>query len=1286
MKHTFKKSLSVILAAAIMLCSAPLTGLLDLDLPEFGGFQKFAYSVSDFFDGFAPKAEAAEYTSGNYIYGFNKNGDIVIRAANKSISGDVTLPSTLDGYNVVGITFNGFMDCDKITSITIPNNVTEIGVNAFMGCNGLATVILPNAISVIESGTFECCTNLSNIIIPDNVKTIGNSVFSACEKLTSVTIGNGVTSIGNWAFDDCCRLTDVYFNGTEEEWNKISIASYNDPLLNATIHFNSIGDDYSASGFCGDNLTWYFFDSTGELVISGAGKMYNYDRSSGSYSPWYTLRGNIKSVIIHDGVTYIGDEAFEASGLSDIIIPESVKGIGNSSFGSCYKLTNITIPNSVTDIGEGVFFGCKKLTTVTISDSIKCIEDNLFSNCTNLTNITIPDSVTYIGNNAFSVCVSLSSITIPDNVTSIGDRAFCYCTGLTSVIISDSVTSIGEDAFESCNSLTDVYYTGSNEEWNAISIGLINAPLFTSTIHYNYNSGGETLEPEGELKLISTTPSDNSTILITDNDLIFNFDKRVTSIKDGFEITISYDLNQKKITDENSNYKIEGSNLRIIDAFEGIPSQKQCYIKIKKFDAFDETKNVIYPFYGMASDEYIEVYLCDTIADSGYSQDHVIYDYSTRNEKYIDDKLDSLALPMDGTNGNPDFCVPGQGEDMIPQGLAYYEEKNWLLISSYNKVEKGDEDKQRNSVIFALDYDTGDFVAQFNLLHDDKSPFKGHVGGIAVSEHNLYISRGSGVAYIPLSELDVPEGAVKEMAIADKKNFAQLKKDDKADTESASCSYIDCTDGVLWAGNFYSFSGSVFNEGWRIPASENYNSVLLGFKLSGNSPEEEWKSINRKSADYYVGIPNSVNCIQGVAAKEIGNEKYQVFLSRTTGAAFTTTISAITFDFSRNKTAYPKKKNFVEINNLPGAENVVINDGGLYCVYESAALDEYGKLLWNENIKDTTDVVWRFDLSQILSIERYLQMFNCPINIEVYEKDSGKLVGRTVNNVVDEALEDKNVVVEVYGETKYLWTPANKEYTVKIIGNGEGKMDYSIIKYGSNLEETERTNFYDISITEGKEIVGELGAENFDVSQYKLTTGNETIYPSDSFMNSEHQVAVNVISDIDGAVTESIEAVAGDFVTVHASEVDGYIFAGWYIDNEAVGFEKEFGFVVKQDTNITAKYLKISIRKPSTTTINYGDSIILHADISGELPVGYCVEWTASNNNFKWTANGATCEISPEKSGDTTFTATIYDVEGNPVSTDEQTMTSKAGFFQKIIAFFKKLFGLTKTIPNVFKF
>ncbi len=108
------------------------------------------------------------------------------------------------------------------------------------------------------------------------------------------------------------------------------------------------------------------------------------------------------------------------------------------------------------------------------------------------------------------------------------------------------------------------------------------------------------------------------------------------------------------------------------------------------------------------------------------------------------------------------------------------------------------------------------------------------------------------------------------------------------------------------------------------------------------------------------------------------------------------------------------------------------------------------------------------------------------------------------------------------------------------------------------------------------------------------------------------------------------------------------------------------------------------VRNPSTSTVNYGDRIVLHVDPS-KIPEGGHVEWATRNDNFSYNANGTTCTITPEKSGDTTFIATVYDADGNPVYVDEQTMTSKAGFFQKIIAFFKGIFGLTKTIPEMMR-
>lgn len=125
-------------------------------------------------------------------------------------------------------------------------------------------------------------------------------------------------------------------------------------------------------------------------------------------------------------------------------------------------------------------------------------------------------------------------------------------------------------------------------------------------------------------------------------------------------------------------------------------------------------------------------------------------------------------------------------------------------------------------------------------------------------------------------------------------------------------------------------------------------------------------------------------------------------------------------------------------------------------------------------------------------------------------------------------------------------------------------------------------------------------------------------------------------------------------------------------------------FISEYEIN-NAPAFTMEIRQPSQTTIKYGDAIYLHADITGELPAGAKVKWISSNGNFSMevSADTLSCKISPAANGSTTFTAVVVDANDNPIAPeDTQDMTSKAGFFQKIIAFFKKLFGLTKTYPE----
>ncbi|MBQ8967610.1 leucine-rich repeat domain-containing protein [Ruminococcus sp.] len=220
------------------------------------------------------------------------------------------------------------------------------------------------------------------------------------------------------------------------------------------------------SGQCGDNAYWLL--DSGKLTISGTGAMYDYeydDDTETVNSPWFAYKDNITSVEFENGITSIGNSAFDSCAyLTSITIPDSVERIGDNAFFICSGLTSITIPDSVKSIGDEAFRGCTGLTSITIPDGVTSIGDYAFYSCTSLKSVTIPDSVTSIGLQTFAGCESLETVTIPDSVTGIGEGAFAFCAGLTSIEIPDSVESIGANAFYDCTNITDVYCDADPEK------------------------------------------------------------------------------------------------------------------------------------------------------------------------------------------------------------------------------------------------------------------------------------------------------------------------------------------------------------------------------------------------------------------------------------------------------------------------------------------------------------------------------------------------------------------------------------------------------------------------------------------------------------------------------------------------------------------------------------------------------------------------------------------------------------------------------------------------------
>ena len=254
----------------------------------------------------------------------------------------------------------------------------------------------------------------------------------------------------------------------------------------------------NATGKCGKTATYTFDSATGKLTIEGTGKI--------NAEAFYRNQ-DIKEVVIGDGITEIGADAFNGSSITSVDFGNGVTIIGNRAFHICIALTSVVIPDNVITIGEQVFEFCSRLESINIGDGVTSIGSNAFFNCYNLANVDIGSRVEFIGGGAFSNCNNLINVIIPDGVTNIGAGAFAYCYELVSVFIGNNVknihynsfydcpnlesinipktvTYIGSEAFRYCSSLYDVYYAGSEAEWNAIDIRANNTGLENAEIHF----------------------------------------------------------------------------------------------------------------------------------------------------------------------------------------------------------------------------------------------------------------------------------------------------------------------------------------------------------------------------------------------------------------------------------------------------------------------------------------------------------------------------------------------------------------------------------------------------------------------------------------------------------------------------------------------------------------------------------------------------------------------------------------------------------------------------------
>ena len=494
----------------------------------------------------------------------------------------VTLPASM--MYIYGGAFQG---CTGLTGVTLPEGLQEISNDAFSGCTSLTGVRIPGSVNSLASGAFSGCTGLTdlqvaaeneeyksvdNVVftkngeelyfyaggktggyeIPAGVTLIRDYAFCGCTGLTSITIPASVTWILDSAFSDCTGLTDVYYAGTEEQWNAVQIFDGND-FNNAAIHYQgSQGPAISAQGTCGadgDNLTWTL-DENGLLTVSGQGDMadYNWDTA-----PWQEHKDQILQVVIMPGVTSVGLNAFMyCNHLFSVALSEGLERISSGAFQGCYQMQTLTIPASVTDLSfdgipetvqlfftegsnsylqdeDGIVFDVAKTTlywmpttisgTYTVPDGVTTIGSRSIGS--GVTALILPESVEFLRDYALNNAFELESIVFPEHLTELGERsvsgywirkltvpvcdsigqaAFQGMGNLEEVILSDGITAISTDMFKECRNLKQVTVPASV---SYIGWGAFESTDALSEIRFLHTSSDELQIDPGEEGIFS---------------------------------------------------------------------------------------------------------------------------------------------------------------------------------------------------------------------------------------------------------------------------------------------------------------------------------------------------------------------------------------------------------------------------------------------------------------------------------------------------------------------------------------------------------------------------------------------------------------------------------------------------------------------------------------------------------------------------------------------------------------------------------------------------------------
>jgi len=347
--------------------------------------------------------------------------------------------------SVVGIS-------DKtIKNIRIPNytpdgdRVISIAYNAFGLNTAMESIIIPANVYRIASGAFFGCTSLKTVTLSEGLEYIEYNAFQNCTALESVTFPASLKEIKSMAFSGCTSLRHLAI-------------SANNPTFTAEGNCLILKSERKLVLGCSGSKIPKDIVTVGEFAFYGAG---------------------LTELLLPDSLRVIENQAFaENPELTALDLGNSLESLGNLAFSGCDLLNNVYLPASLTEIGVTPFRNCKAMTRLTVSEnnpayyaktlclvrkSDQCLIEGF-------TGASIPDGVKAIADWAFAY-TSVREISIPVGVETIGKSAFAY-TSLTSLTLPKTLKEIALNAFHQVSTLKTVAFGGSQQSFEALTEGV----------------------------------------------------------------------------------------------------------------------------------------------------------------------------------------------------------------------------------------------------------------------------------------------------------------------------------------------------------------------------------------------------------------------------------------------------------------------------------------------------------------------------------------------------------------------------------------------------------------------------------------------------------------------------------------------------------------------------------------------------------------------------------------------------------------------------------------------